>query len=72
MAQLISVMESISLVDDGDGTYAVKIDGIVVASVVHDGDNWRPVASQEENHVYDNPLLAAFADANLSDPANWC
>lgn len=71
MAHLISVMEAIDLVEDGDGTYSVRIDGIVVASVRQDGDNWRPVASQDETHVYDNPLLAAFADANLTDPANW-
>jgi hypothetical protein len=54
-----------------DTCFYVHCDGTIVAVVRKVRDGWKPFNAGAETPVYPSALLAAFADANLSDPQDW-
>jgi hypothetical protein len=54
-----------------ENQFYVSVDDTVVASIIRtENDTWFAAADKAKTE-YDSALLAAFADANLSDPAYW-
>jgi hypothetical protein len=54
-----------------DNSFCVIVAEVVVAHIARtDHGTWYGKADESKTE-YPSPLLAAFADANLSDPAYW-
>lgn len=56
----------------GADRYYVYIEADMVASITFNASNGKWLAVSDPDQVeYDSPIMAAFADANLSNPGDW-